>query len=173
MTPQFSMGGGQAIFQYLGKLFGLKAFVETGVGNGDMIAFMHRVYENVYSIENDTWKYKLARRLFVYTPNVRIIFGDSGSELPRLLESTPNVPTFFWLDAHGQPGVDDGPVARELEAISRFRPNNSLIAIDDVGQGTHHDTDLHGIDTSGWVKDYRFNRIMFLHKGQYPIPQDI
>lgn len=180
--PKWSCGGGQALFQYLGSIFGLREFIETGVGTGSMIAFMHRVYDRVYSFETDFFKVQMARSLFQFTPNVEIIHEDSAIGLPRLLAEYPqfhDLPTFFWLDAHGQPGKDDGPLTEEINAILKYRPN-SLIAIDDVGweKHHHHNPELQKVksvvpDIRNWKFDYRFGRILFLHSGQYTLPEDL
>ncbi len=172
--PSWRKGSGKAVFQYLGKLFELKTFIETGTGFGDTLAFMHRVYDQCYSIEAHRWKYELCCEMFQYTPNVELLFGSSHELLPDLLKRIPNLPTFFWLDAHDQPGVDDGPLALELAAILYYRPD-ALIAIDDVGPDTHHDINLSRvkashIPTDDLVMDYRFDRVMFIHRGQYQIP---
>lgn len=167
--PSWRKGSAKVVFPYLAKRFGLVDFFETGVGFGDTLIFMQPVFEQCYSIELMDWNYGLAAELFRYTPNVHLFHGDSGIILPELLRSAPQRPSLFWLDAHGVPGSEDGPLAAEIAAVQETSPD-SLIAIDDVGQGTHHGEDLHGIDLKGWVKDYRFGRVMFLHRGHYDIP---
>lgn len=173
--PLWSKGESKVVFPYLARRYGLQTFIETGVGFGDTIAFMHPVFKDVYSIENHIWNFELASALFEFIPNIHLLFGDSRVVLPQLLEEIRNTPTFFWLDAHGIPGKDDGPLAAEIQAVMKYRPD-ALIAIDDVGQNTHHDVALSsveaaGVSLEGWKRDYRFGRIMFLHKGQYEIPK--
>jgi hypothetical protein len=169
--PQWQVGGGQVVFAYLGRLFGLTDFIETGTGFGDTLVYMAHSFERCYSIEMDIWKQQLSRELFQFMPNITLLSGDSSRVLPELLEKLPDRPTLFYLDAHGIPGSDNGPLAKEIAAIMKYRPE-SLIAVDDVGQGSHHDVGLPdlGIDLTGWKIDYRFNRIAFMHKGQYNIP---
>ncbi len=173
--PNWHKGGGKVVFAFLAKHLGLKTFIETGSGFGDTAAFMHPVYEHVYSIELDDWKYELCKELFQFVPNVEILHGDSSTVLPALLDRIENKPTFFWLDAHGMPGQDDGPLGKEVKVILEKRPD-ALIAIDDVGQNTHHDVEMSslkkaGINLNRLTLDYRFGRIMFIHKGQYSIPE--
>jgi hypothetical protein len=174
-TPQWSIGGAYSVFPYLAKRFGLKTFVETGTAFGEMIVHMYPTFDNLYTIERNDWCHRVSTAVLKEFTKVELLHGDSGAELAKLLKRIPNQPTFFWLDAHGPtPGVDDGPIAAEIAAIIINRPN-SLIAIDDVGPGRHHDQNLSsvykaGVSLSGWTLDYRFNRVLFLHKGQFDIP---
>jgi hypothetical protein len=121
-------------------------------------------------METDNWKYELAIEIFWGVANVRLLHGDSKNLLPKLLEAIPNKRTLFFLDAHGQIGKEDGPLEEEIHIIQKLRPD-SLVAIDDVGINTHHDLNLHGIDVHGWKKEYKFNRIMFLHDGSYDLSE--
>ncbi len=168
--PSWAKGSNHAVFPYLAKLFDLKTFIETGTGFGDTLAFVHPVFDDCYSIESDEWKYSLALEQLRYHANVHLLFGSSATVLPELLSRIPVTPTFFWLDAHLEIGAEDDPLPSEVQTIQALRPD-ALIAIDDVGLGTHHDTKLSRITTLGdWKLDYRFKRIMFVHHGQYQIP---
>lgn len=164
--PAWQYGGGQGVFQYLGRLFDLKTFIETGLGTGAMISFMHPAYEEIYSIETDPFHFETGENLFQFNPRIHLIFGSSAVELPKLLERLPHSKTFFWLDAHGELG-NGGPIQNEIDAVMKYRPD-ALIAVDDVGPGQHHRVDF--FNQFELKTDYRFNRVMFLHDGRYDIP---
>jgi hypothetical protein len=171
--PQWSIGGAYAVFPFLATLFGLETFIETGTAFGEMVVHLYPSFDQLYTIEKSDWAYKISTAILARFNRIHLIHGDSGVELHKLLQHIPNTPTLFWLDAHGPtPGEDDGPITQELLAITEFRPN-ALIAIDDVGLDKHHDKELSrvGICMDEWVKDYRFGRVLFLHKGQYKIPE--
>lgn len=162
------------MFPYLARLFNLKVFIETGWGYGDTLAFVHPSFEECWSIEMADFKFKMAEECFRYVSNVHLVMGDSRIELPKILRTAPPRPTLFWLDAHGGENPVD-PLKAELEAIRDLRPD-ALVAIDDVGQNTHHDpglSELGSLDMPGWYRDYRFGQVMFMHRGQYPIPQGL
>lgn len=173
--PSWKYGAGYAVFPYLAELFELKTFIETGTGFGDMLAFLQPAFDQCYSMEITSWNFSICRELFKYSKNVNLLFGDSTQLLPQLLKTLPSTKTFFWLDAHGDcKKGDPDPLAAEIRAIQELRPD-ALIAIDDVGQGTDHDvalTDVRnaGVSLDSWKLDYRFGRVMFMHRGQYDIP---
>lgn len=171
--PSWAKGGCRSVFPYLAETFGLKTFIETGTGNGETLAFMALKFDNLYSFETNDFKYEVARDMFQFVPKIHLLH-ESSSHLGELLKSLPVTPTMFYLDAHGIPGEDDGPLAEEIRAIQAYRPDG-LVVIDDVGQNTHHDLNLSavrraGVDLSGWTLDHRFGRVLFMHRDQFNIP---
>lgn len=170
---KWSLGGCQVVFPRLAKCYGLRTFIETGLADGHTLSFVRTAFDECYSIERDDWHHRLGLLRFEYDPHVHIIHGDSGVELRRLLDRIPATPTLFWLDAHGEVGEDSGPLAEELAAIIELRPD-ALVAIDDVGHGRHHDPTLSEIrkvlPLDGLTLDYRVDRVLFVHRGQYEIP---
>lgn len=171
--PNWAHGGAYVVFPYLAKKYGLNIFVETGCASGHMMAFMYPSFDKLYTIELSDWYYQLCSKIFFHFPKITIVKGDSGEQLPKLLDIIPNVPTLFWLDAHGEAGVDAGPLYKEIQSVVSNR-STSLIAIDDVGDTPerHHKvgplTDY--IRSLGWKAEYRCGKIMFAHAGNYDIP---
>lgn len=172
-TPLWSVGGAYSVFPYLAKLFGLTTFIETGCAFADMVVHLYPTFDKLYTIEKSDWHYRVSEEILRDFSKITLIHGDSAVELPKLLESIPDTPTLFWLDAHGEAGKDAGPIAEELLTVTTLRPN-ALIAIDDVGRNRHHDVNLSKVTAKvsldDWTKDYRFGRVLFLHKGQFNIP---
>ncbi len=127
--------------------FGIKNYVETGVGTG---RGMLHVLENAgidkaYGIELDDrlfCKYDSVFEGFT----VELFKGYSHEEMPTLLEKLDNNPTLFWLDAHFPGGdyFDEGygkeedfvkrlPMEEELRIISENRDiSNDIIFMDDL-----------------------------------------
>lgn len=129
----------QRLAKKLGRDFGLKVFVETGTYHGDMTAAASRVFDQVYSIELHKPFYDKAKVRFANEPKVKILPGDSGVVLRRLLSDITQ-PCLFWLDAHGGQsskntnGIEaPAPVKPELEAILQHPlADHHVILIDDV-----------------------------------------
>jgi len=108
----------------------LKWFIETGSYKGGTLRWAAENFENVVSIEMCE---KYYCRLVGKTPeNVRLVFGDSRTELAKNL---PAEPAMLWLDAHwcgnyelsvNTPG--ECPLMEELQAIRDY----DAILIDDA-----------------------------------------
>jgi hypothetical protein len=120
---------------YLADSIGAKNLIETGSYLGDTVRALRGRFDLIASIE-------LARALalplqaeFGDDPKVRIIIGDSGVELKRLLPQLSG-PSVFWLDAHysGGPTVGDGsvPILAEIDAIAKAAPRPHAILVDDL-----------------------------------------
>lgn len=111
-------------------------FIETGayLGGGIEAAIAEEGFHAIYSIEIDP-KYveHCLRYAGCQDRRVKVILGDSGVELPKLL-ATINQRCTFWLDAHYNGEREPGqncPVLRELEAIAAHPIKNHTIMIDD------------------------------------------
>jgi hypothetical protein len=93
-------------------------------------------FKELYSIELDCELHKRAAQRFARRGNVTLLCGDSGTELPKLLDRI-STPTLFWLDGHYSAGITargdkDTPVLAELEAIARHPVHGHVILIDDA-----------------------------------------
>lgn len=102
------------------ECFGLFRFIETGTHRGDTVEVLRGHFEKVYSIEHAAEFFAHASQRLRHAPNVKLIYGDSGVELRRLLSQLTRRPTLFWLDAHGTGEHGTGgiaPLREELEAI--------------------------------------------------------
>ncbi len=118
------------------KCFDYKIFIETGTYHGNMVAAMKNRFEKIYSIELGSQLHEKAQKKFKNCSHIKLIKGDSGVELPKLL-SQLNKPAIFWLDAHYSQGVTargeiDTPIKRELAAIMKHKIKNHVILIDDA-----------------------------------------
>jgi len=118
-----------------------RVFIETGTYLGDGVQrALDSGYKAVISIELDKKRYENAKKRFSNNKNVRIIHGNSGTALPKLLKKVKE-PCTFWLDAHycGEPlsqGIEIAdkwcPMNEELEAINNHHIKTHTILIDDM-----------------------------------------
>ena len=118
-----------------------KFFIETGTYLGEgIIKALNAGFKEVISIELDEKRFKRAEKMFKNNKNVRIIHGDSGKELAKIL-SKINEPCTFFLDAHycgealelGVAIADKWcPMNEELEAILNHKVKSHTILIDDM-----------------------------------------
>ena len=118
------------------RTYGLKKFIETGTFRGSTLHKMARLGFDCTSIELADGLYEAAIAKFAHYPNVKLIHGDSGVVIPKILE-TLNEPALFWLDGHysGGPtaqGDKFTPVAEELDAILRHPISGHVVLIDDA-----------------------------------------
>jgi hypothetical protein len=128
-----------AIGQYF-RRFRRDIFVETGtlVGNGLWCA-LDAGFDRCYSIEIHEHQYLAACERFqqeVSNDRVRLILGDSGIQLPTVVDEIDR-PALFWLDAHmshnyGPQLSKACPAMEELDAIDRNVIRTHVILIDDV-----------------------------------------
>lgn len=156
------------LLRYLGTTFGLTILVETGTCEGSTLAKIHKSFEQVHSIELSAYYFRKSVENLTGRDNIHLYQGNSAKLLPGILQSIADVPTLFWLDAHGSGGLtanEGDPLADELKIIMDRRPD-SLIVIDDMKDAELLHT---GIDFTGWHKEYRTGEII-MHKGGYQIP---
>lgn len=116
--------------------YDLTVLVETGTYMGDMIEAVIDHFEWIYSIELDTGLFDSAKRRFSGSPRVKLIHGDSGSQINTLLTEV-EVPILFWLDAHHSGegtarGSKDSPILEEVRSILDIRAGRDVILIDDA-----------------------------------------
>lgn len=124
-----------AAILYLADRIGAKVLVETGSYLGDTVRALRGRFDLIASIEIAPVFAEPLQREFADDPSVRIILGDSGAELSRLLEELKE-PVVFWLDAHYSGGKTLGegyvPIYAELDAIRRLAPPRHAVLIDDA-----------------------------------------
>jgi hypothetical protein len=115
--------------------FGLNVLVETGTYYGDMVEAMKRRFRQIYSIELSQELWQRAAKRFRRDAHVRIIHGDSGVELARVL-SELRQPALFFLDGHythrkTARGAKDTPIYEELAHIFGHDRKHAIV-IDDA-----------------------------------------
>ena len=118
------------------KINNAKILIETGTYKGAMIKSCKKLFKNIYSIELDKNLYKEAVDKFQKFPKIKILNGDSGLELKKLLLEIKS-PCLFWLDGHYSGGITakgdiETPIVAELEAILTHNIKNHVILIDDA-----------------------------------------
>jgi len=117
------------------KQYGLRCFVETGTYRGRMIAALKRDFDEIYSIELSEKLHSVARERFARDGHIKLICGDSGEELPRLMERLA-CQSLFWLDAHYCGGETAGrmqatPILKEIACVLNDRKAH-VILVDDM-----------------------------------------
>jgi hypothetical protein len=117
------------------RRYGLSCLVETGTFRGGMIAALKRDFDEIYSIELSPELHAAARLRFNKDKHIELICGDSGDELPRLVERLARE-SLFWLDAHYSGGVTargikDTPIMKEIACILRDAKAH-VILVDDM-----------------------------------------
>lgn len=128
----------------LRERFGLKAFVETGTGEGGAVLHARESgFEIVHSIEIEP---KLADLVQTKFPWAKIHCGESAVKLAEILPTLPQEPVLFWLDAHF-PGAETGhqkygaeqdvdkrlPLEHEVRMIAEARKGIAdVLLIDDA-----------------------------------------
>lgn len=115
------------------KKYNIKTFIETGTYKGEMIEATKNIFKKIYSIEldNDLWTKAIEK--FKDDKYIKILNGDSGEILPKLLKKINN-PCIFWLDGHYSGGITargelNTPIFKELEAVLNHKIKNHVILI--------------------------------------------
>lgn len=134
----------KTIKEYQAK-YNCGVLVETGTFMGEMVDAQKSTFKKVFSIELATDLFNKAVERFKKDENVKIVQGDSGKVLPKVL-SEINEPAIFWLDGHYSAGPTakgdkDCPIFEELDSIFNAKKLNHVILIDDarhfVGEGDY------------------------------------
>lgn len=114
--------------------FGIEHFVETGTFRGATTRWAAGQFKQVTTVELNAELYAEARTALSDLPHVRVVHGDSGTALTKVVEELTGT-AMFWLDAHAGGGYfaaeDYCPLVPELEAINRS-PASHVILIDDA-----------------------------------------
>lgn len=124
-----------AISEYRER-YACSVFVETGTFRGDMVEAQKMNFSELYSVELSKEYYDKAVERFVNDSHVNVVFGDSGSVLPFIVEKLSKK-TLFWLDGHYSggktaKGETECPIFSELEAIFSQNTLEHIILIDDA-----------------------------------------
>lgn len=114
-----------------------KMFIETGTYKAETTTALASHFSRVVSIELDQALASAAQRIFAHSKHVKIVQGDSGLVLPKILADV-NERCLFWLDGHNC-GPATGmskefgptPVLKELETIFAHSVKDHVIIIDD------------------------------------------
>lgn len=119
----------------------LRIFVETGTYKGDTVKFMLDTghFDQIHTIDVYTDRVDAAQKRFEAFDNVHCWRGDSGKEMPKILDYVTG-PALFWLDAHhsgGQiarsKGLINTPIIAELEYVLEHEyANRHVVLIDDT-----------------------------------------
>lgn len=149
-------------------------FIETGAESGTGIQqALDAGYEQIYSIELVERSFLYCYNKFKNEPKVKMIFGDGALQILWLLERIKS-PATFWLDGHG---VDDYPVLKELESISKHHIKTHTILIDDLRL---FNLERHGLDLesiTGRIQEINPNYSFSFADGQdgygTPVKDDI
>lgn len=134
--PMPNLGKQQVVIDYIQK-FSPAIFIETGTYKGKMVYAVQPYVKEIYSIELSETYCRKAQQRFAGYPNIRILQGQSGEVLPKILKDIDK-PCLFWLDAHYSggstaKGKTNTPVMDELESILNHKNGNEhIILIDDA-----------------------------------------
>jgi len=118
------------------RQFDLRILVETGTYMGDMIAAMKNDFDHIYSIELSEQLHEKARQRFAGYEHIRLLHGDSGVELGKLIGQLFG-PTLFWLDGHFSGGITakgdkETPIQEELLHVLDDTEADHVILVDDA-----------------------------------------
>ena len=134
----------ETIREYQQK-YGYTTLIETGTYKGDMVEAQKTRFKTIISIELGVDLYIKAKERFNNDKHVKIIQGDSGKVLPKILLDI-NEPAIFWLDGHYSAGITskgdkECPIFEELESIFNSKKFNHILLIDDarcfIGEGDY------------------------------------
>lgn len=123
------------IKQYQQK-YNCGTLVETGTFEGAMVEAQKTKFKKIISIELAPQLYYRAKQRFNRDKHVKIVQGDSGKVLPKLLPEIKD-PAIFWLDGHysrGETakGEKECPIFEELNSIFNNPKMNHVLLIDDA-----------------------------------------
>lgn len=126
----------QSVIKKLAKEFDIEILIETGTYKGDMIEALKKRFKKLTSIELSEFYFKNATKKFSKDGHIKIIHGDSGKEIKKLLK-TLKKPALFWLDGHFSGGKTaktkvNTPVMEELKAIFNHSLDSHVVLVDDA-----------------------------------------
>ncbi len=134
--PSASVGEKRETIRSYAKKYHLRTLIETGTYLGDTVEDLKGDFERIVSIELGKDLYERAVFRFRNDRNVKLIHGDSGIELVKLMKSISQ-PALFWLDSHYSgditaQGKMNTPIKQELAAIFAHPNKNHVVLIDDI-----------------------------------------
>ena len=104
-----------ALLESLRDAAGIRAFVETGTGAGDVAFMAGDIFDTVITMESDPAVYATAHARLSGRKGLLPLDGDSRELLPRLMPRLAK-PAVFWLDARPVDGTP--PLAAELAVLA-------------------------------------------------------
>lgn len=114
--------------------YGITTFIETGTYKAQTTQWAVTEFDRVVSIELDEGWHKRAMGQLIKHKNVKLLLGDSGQELAKVLKRLKK-PALIWLDAHWckveKATRPECPLREELAAI-RESGVEHFILIDDA-----------------------------------------
>jgi hypothetical protein len=126
----------QKIISSYAKLYNCDVFIETGTYLGDTIFSQKNNFSKIISVELSKKLFKAASKRFKYYPHIKILFGNSGDLLFKIM---PDITTraLLWLDGHYSGGLTakgqtESPVFSELSAVFENNASGHIILIDDA-----------------------------------------
>ena len=125
----------KVVSSYVNK-FKVNTLIESGTYLGDMVFGVKNKFNNIISIELSDFYFKKALQRFKNQSHIKIIRGDSGEEIKKILK-TINEPCAFWLDGHYSSGFTaksklNTPILNELKSILSHKIKSHVILIDDA-----------------------------------------
>ena len=121
--------------KYINQL-NINSLIETGTFYGQTVESIRKIVGQVISIEIFEPFYWANQEIFRPYKHVKIIYGDSGSQLERAIKLS-NGKILFWLDGHYSGngtgiGIKTSPIIEELLIIRNSGRLDSCIVIDDI-----------------------------------------
>lgn len=133
----FTFSISRSLVAQLKSALPLRVFVETGTFEGDAIATVRDLFDEVHSIELSNTYYEQARSRFAADAAVHLYHGNSPDVVRHLRSRFANASTLFWLDAHWCVADETAgetsqcPLLEELDSIGKVN-GESVILIDDA-----------------------------------------
>lgn len=126
----------QRVLREYAQRYGTRILIETGTFYGDMVEAMKVDFDHIYSVELSAEFYEKARSRFSKDTNIELIYGNSGTELHKIMDKI-NQAALFWLDGHysGETtalGEVTTPIYEELQQIFDAEDRRHVILIDDA-----------------------------------------
>jgi hypothetical protein len=116
------MGPPEDLLLLLRKQFSIDTFIEAGTFHGATAAWAARCFGHVKTIEYHRPVYESTASRYDRLSNVEFIFGDTRSELKKIVPSLES-PAIFWLDAHWSGAdtygeQDECPLIEEISTVN-------------------------------------------------------
>ncbi len=116
--------------------YNFSILVETGTYKGEMIDALYPYFKEIYSIELSEMYSERAQTYFRWRKKVKIIQGDSGNVIEKLIDEIKQ-PALFWLDGHYSAddtakGEKSTPILNELGYILSAEDLRHVILVDDA-----------------------------------------
>ncbi len=126
----------QRVLKKFAEDLNLRILVESGTYHGDMIDALKDSFDTIYSIELSAKLYDKACWRFRRAKHIKLIHGDSGTELETVVQRLDG-PALFWLDGHYSAGPTahgelSTPIFDELRHVLTAKEKRHVMVIDDA-----------------------------------------